>query len=575
MKMEKLKKDLKSCRQFVLVLLLVFGINIMSTGEARGAELPESVMVKISDSPTTHLKFDLYDDGTAVLINYSSNGGIAYVEIPQTVVSGTTGRVHTVTAIEKAGFGAKLEGIEIPVTVTKIGEYAFSGCSSLTSLTLPENVSEVGRDAFRYCENLELIYYPADKEIDVENAGIPDSTVQISYSEKEDESISLTIESVPEGEETEYTIPEEVGGHSVSSVAVGQGVDSSKLELICNKHKPKIWNRDADRHWIGECSLCGRSDTVKKDNHSYGDGKTPCICGYVPFTITSNTANPGSENGNSGGTRLSIAVKKTLGTENITYQWYENNKAVSGAASAVYTVPADKKAGEYKYFCKVSCGGYCIDSENLLVTIVRETYNNIHKKGDLIQDKNKKGIYKVVTAGNLSGKTGTVTYMKPAKKSAKTVTVPATITVDGIRYKVTGIAKNAFKNNRKITKITIGNNVKTVGSSAFYGCTKLKTVTLGKNITTIDARAFFKCTALTRITIPDKVTRIGKQAFYGCKKLKSITIKTTKLTSKRVGKYAFKGIYQKATVKVPKSKFNTYKKLLKNRGVSKNVKIKK
>ncbi|MBD5106183.1 MAG: leucine-rich repeat protein, partial [Lachnospiraceae bacterium] len=77
------------------------------------------------------------------------------------------------------------------------------------------------------------------------------------------------------------------------------------------------------------------------------------------------------------------------------------------------------------------------------------------------------------------------------------------------------------------------------------------------------------------ITIPSKVNKIGSKAFYGCKKLKKITIKTTKLTKKKVGSQAFKGIAAKATIKVPKKKLSAYKKMLRARGVGAKAKIKK
>jgi hypothetical protein len=78
---------------------------------------------------------------------------------------------------------------------------------------------------------------------------------------------------------------------------------------------------------------------------------------------------------------------------------------------------------------------------------------------------------------------------------------------------------------------------------------------------------------LKKLTIPAKVTKIGKKAFYGCKKLQNITIKTTKLTAKKVGSQAFKGIKSTAKIKVPKKKYKAYKKLLKSKGVSKKGKI--
>ena len=186
-------------------------------------------------------------------------------------------------------------------------------------------------------------------------------------------------------------------------------------------------------------------------------------------------------------------------------------------------------------------------------------------KGSILVDK--KVTYKVTSIGK-------VEYVKNTT-NATNITVPNTVTIDGNIYKVTSIAANAFKNNKKLKKVVIGSNVTSIGKEAFSGCTKLASVTLGKNVTVIGDKAFYKCTDLAKLTIPAKVNKIGKQAFYGCKKLKSITIKTTKLTTKNVGTKAFQGIYAKATIKVPKQKLSAYKKMLNARGVGKKAKVKK
>lgn len=143
-------------------------------------------------------------------------------------------------------------------------------------------------------------------------------------------------------------------------------------------------------------------------------------------------------------------------------------------------------------------------------------------KGKTLKDS-KGATYKVTGA---KVKNPTVTYVKP-KKNVKKVSIPATITVKGVKYQVTAVSKDAFKNNKKVTQVTIDKNVK----------------------------------------------NIGKNAFYGCKNLKKVIIKTTKLTKKTVGKNAFKGIHKKATIKVPKKKLDAYKKILKNAGISKSVKV--
>ncbi|MGN0153657.1 MAG: leucine-rich repeat protein [Lachnospiraceae bacterium] len=196
----------------------------------------------------------------------------------------------------------------------------------------------------------------------------------------------------------------------------------------------------------------------------------------------------------------------------------------------------------------------------------------VPEAGTTLTDAGNKVVYKVTGTDTANP---TVEYTKPVNSTEKTITIPDTVETDGVTYQVTSIAADAFKNNKKMTKVTIGSNIKTIGDGAFSGCTKLKTVTIGKNVTTIGDKAFYKCTALTKITIPSNVTMIGKSAFYGCKNLKNITIKTTKLTDKTVGSKAFKGIHSKATITVPKSKLKAYTALLKKKGIGKGVKVKK
>lgn len=227
-----------------------------------------------------------------------------------------------------------------------------------------------------------------------------------------------------------------------------------------------------------------------------------------------------------------------------------------------------------------------------------------------------------VTKNSNNGNQGEVTYTKTGNTTSQVV-VPQTVTINGMKYKVTEIAAGAFSGNTTITKVILPDSVTKINSKAFYNCKKLKTITLSSrsnlteigesafqncaSLTEVDipakvikiaknafkgcsklkkvsissksklkeigSSAFYNCKALTKITIPKKVTTIGSKAFYNCKKLKSITMKSTVL--KKVGKKAFKNIHKKATIKVPKSKLSAYKKLLKGKGQKKTVKIKK
>ena len=324
----------------------------------------------------------------------------------------------------------------------------------------------------------------------------------------------------------------------------------------------------------------------------------------VPKTLTTYYANADVllKGGNSEvGKQVTVILEGTENVDsmtekmNVTWTIANTNGApydrTPGVANTFrWTIPASA----FSNYDAAGCANY--DSGTGTITgKVTITNKAAPTKGTVLPDTKSKAKY-TVTKGGING--AAVCYTKSTEKNVTSATIPATVKINGVTYKVTAIANNAFANNKKITKVTIGSNVKTIGKKAFYKCTKLKTVKIGKNVTTIGSnafygcsklsavslgskvttisdKAFYKCTSLTKITLPSKVKKIGKQAFYGCKKLKSITIKTTKLTKKNVGSSAFKGIYAKATIKVPKNKLTSYKKILKAKGVSSKAKIKK
>ena len=56
----------------------------------------------------------------------------------------------------------KLTSINIPNSVTTIGDHAFSGCDSLTSINIPNSVTMIGKGAFSGCDYLTSINIPDD-----------------------------------------------------------------------------------------------------------------------------------------------------------------------------------------------------------------------------------------------------------------------------------------------------------------------------------------------------------------------------------------------------------------------------
>ena len=114
-------------------------------------------------------------------------------------------------------------------------------------------------------------------------------------------------------------------------------------------------------------------------------------------------------------------------------------------------------------------------------------------------------------------KAGLSVRFSKANPKAKTVTIPNAITVDGISYKVAEVGANAFKNNKKVKKVTIGANV----------------------------------------------VKIANKAFNKCPSLRNVIIKTTLLTKKTASKKCFSKVHKKMVIKVPKKVKKSYVKIFK------------
>jgi hypothetical protein len=128
------------------------------------------------------------------------------------------------------------------------------------------------------------------------------------------------------------------------------------------------------------------------------------------------------------------------------------------------------------------------------------------------------------------------------------VTIPSSVSRNGITYSVTSIGAYAFNNSADLTSITISNKVSSISYYAFHGCSGLEQITVASSNTYYDSRE--NCNAVIisstnelivgckNTNIPNSVTSIGDGAFYGCSTLTSITIPNSVIS---IGEDAFYG----------------------------------
>ncbi|MDO5146951.1 MAG: leucine-rich repeat protein [Eubacteriales bacterium] len=270
-------------------------------------------------------------------------------------------------------------------------------------------------------------------------------------------------------------------------------LDAVTKITLQHEHSYDDWKSDETGHWK-ECA-CG--EKTEEGSHTYGEwtvtkeptsaevGTKECtctVCGYVQTETIAPEEEPAKP------TESTIQEEPAKSTESTTET--EPEKPMESTTQAELAKPTES------------------------------TTRAEPEKGAVIEDEKSNSIYEV------TGSTS-VEYRRQ-KVTKTTVTIPASVTVDGKKYEVTSIATNAFKNNKKLKKVVI----------------------------------------------PSKISKIGKNAFLKCKNLKQVVIKTKKLKAKSVGVNAFKNISPKAVVKVPKGKARVYKKILRARGLSKRAKVK-
>ena len=194
----------------------------------------------------------------------------------------------------------------------------------------------------------------------------------------------------------------------------------------------------------------------------------------------------------------------------------------------IVSAEKDKKPTKVAGVGTISADGKTLTDTYKVKYNVSEKLKSSDLKMNLkVADEKSNGKYKITKITKKNGKItgGTVTYIKPYNKNCTSASISPTVKIGGVKFKVTVVTNNAFKNCKKLSKVTIGKNV----------------------------------------------TLIGKNAFSGCSSLSTITINATNL--KKIGAGAFKGIKAEAKFKVPKKKITKYEKMIRKAGAPKKSKV--
>ena len=200
------------------------------------------------------------------------------------------------------------------------------------------------------------------------------------------------------------------------------------------------------------------------------------------------------------------------GVHNDVSQEFEYGEWMEYEEEFVFTVP-----GKYRIEAYAVADGKYPSNEiafECLITKPSPSY---------IYDFEEGGIYYKITG---DGKVNVCAETTDYNTYSGYVTIPATVTHDGVTYMVSGIMEDAFRDCSGLTGVTIGAYVTAIGDRAFMGCTSLTSVTLGDYVITLGSEAFSCCSSLASVVLGSGLASIGTKAFEGCSALTSVTCKS-------------------------------------------------
>ena len=367
-----------------------------------------------------------------------------------------------VTSIGDNAFsGSGITGVTIPTSVTSIGISAFSGCSRLSSITIPENVTSIGANAFP--ATITSIVIDTDKVTNTQTSNW--GTIFSA------DNLSVTFNKAV-GNNAFY------GCTRLTSVYFGAGVTS-----------------------IGNSAFYGCSGIV---NYNMS----------IPESVISIGSNA-----------------------------FYNCSGINGS----FTIPASV----------TSIGGSAFSGTGICSIYVSDNNSTFASQDGIMYNKAKTEIIAVPSSisGNVTIPAGVTSISDNAFFGCTglySITIPASVTF---------IGDNAFSGCSGLTSISIPENVTFIGANAFLGCSSLTSITINTNnvmtsqtsnwgtmftannlsvtfTKAVGEYAFYGCTRLISVSLETGVTSIGDSAFSGCTGLYSINIPATVMF---IGNSAFSG----------------------------------
>ena len=368
-------------------------------------------------------------------------------------------------------------------SVTSIGDYAFSDCSSLTSVVIGDSVTEIGSSAFAGCSSLESMTLPfvgGSKKTSSDTYQYPFGYIFGTSS---------------------YT-----GGVSTHQYYYGSSTSSTTFSIFYIPSSLKSVTITGGNILYGAFYNCKSltSIVIPDSVTTIGDSAFYNCKSLKSVVIPDSVTSIGEDAFYSCDSLTSIVIPDSV------------TKIGTCAFCDCYSLTSVYYTGTAEEWAAITIG-----SENYRLTAANRYYYS--ESRPTIEGNFWHYVDGVPTVWP--------EYIEPVYSKG----LEYTLNPDNASYSVTGIG-TCTDTDIIIPSTYEGLPVTSIGDSAFYGCTSITSITISAGVTTINKNAFSQCNALQYVSIPEGVTSIGDYAFDGCSSLTAVAIPNSVIS---IGYYAF------------------------------------
>ncbi|MGL4994445.1 MAG: leucine-rich repeat domain-containing protein [Bacteroidales bacterium] len=534
------------------------------------------------------LKYTIVDSSKKEVAVAMASNIIGEIVIPKMIEH--MGSEYTVIEIANSGFAHSptITSVEIPISVSRVGEKSFEGCKSLLSINIPNGVNRIENSAFKNCTSIETINIDHGVNsigisafegcTSLRSIVIPESVEALGSSSFANCSslnyITLSSKIISIRSQTFANCS------SLISIIIPDGVDrigTSAFSYCTSLKEIDLPNSLAtiESSAFYKCGSLIKID-ISSGVKTIGSGSfsycTSIESVYIPSEVTQIGGQAFSNcsklrdvfiNIESPPTNYSSAIFSNIQSINLhlppgSETSYYNDPQWQGFAN--YIAFGDKEhlkrsihineAGHLKDFISeneqlkcyyLSLSGEINAEDIALIRYMsgRDKYGN-KTQGELrYLDLSQ---CKIVTGGGdyFNGYNTMNDEISPFMfKDCILVGIELPQTIHTINHNafentniielklptsVKEIRQRAFNNLARVVEIAIPQGVTSIENYTFSSCTSLKRVYIPDGVTSIGDNAFEECTSLDSIEIPNSVTMIGKYAFAECGSLRNVQL---------------------------------------------------